>query len=73
MNRSTRSGASSGTLPPASLAGAAVVDLQAEGFNSSYHNKETILFTIDPHYGKVPKPRSPGIKPEKNIKGPPLY
>ena len=23
------------------------------GFNLSYHNKETILFTLDPHYGNL--------------------
>ena len=26
-----------------------------KGFNLSYHNKETILFTIDPHYGNLNK------------------
>ena len=24
-----------------------------KGFSLSYHNKETILFTIDPHYGSL--------------------
>ena len=24
-----------------------------KGFNLSYQNKETILFTIDPHYGNL--------------------
>ena len=26
-----------------------------KGFNLSYHNKEAILFTIDPHYGNLNK------------------
>ena len=25
------------------------------GFNLSYHNKDTILFTVDPHYGNLNK------------------
>ena len=26
-----------------------------KGFNKSYHNKETMLFTIDPYYGNLSK------------------
>ena len=26
---------------------------RVRGFNLSYHNKETILFTIDPQYGNL--------------------
>ena len=35
---------------------------------SSYHNKETIVFTIDPHYGYIPKAaRGLGFKPKEAL------
>ena len=36
-----------------SLSNTLLVRVLVKGLNLSYHNKETILFTIDPEYGNL--------------------
>ena len=40
---------------PSHGVGASIFWVLVRGFNLSYHSKETVLFTIDPHYGNLNK------------------